>query len=300
MGVTPGFAELHSVHPRTGRFITDLDHQRGLAVAVLSESVAKKLFPLDEPLGQSIRIGIDHYYRIVGVVSGAASSSSQGDAGGMEQEGFEHVVFIPLNSDRKRFGDNITFDPSEKQLPEVVEISELTVTLASTEQVLPAARLIQSILAERRKDQEVTLVVPLELQAKAEQTQRLFTVVLTSIASISLLVGGIGIMNIMLATVTERTREIGIRRALGARRTDIVSQFLVEAMVLSGIGGILGVLLGFMGARFVESLGGQPTIVQPSSPIIAVTISLLVGLVFGIYPARHAAMMNPIQALRHE
>ena len=235
---------------------------------------------------------------MVGVLHAAADSRV--DDRRVFAERFDEDVLIPFSADRIRFGENIVFDPNGMQLPEQVEISQLIVSLASTEQVQPTAQLVRSILMQNGRDQEVSFLVPLDLQAKAEQTQRVFTIVLTSIASISLLVGGIGIMNIMLATVTERTREIGIRRALGARRSDIVFQFLIETSVLAGAGGLIGMLLGFAGASWAESIGGLPTIIQPWSPILAVGISLLVGVVFGLYPARRAAMMDPIQALRHE
>lgn len=296
VGVTPDYADLNNLSLSEGRFISDLDQQRGLAVAVISGGIARKLFPVTKPVGQTIRIGIEKYYRVVGVLRTAGQSDQNASQSGR----FDEDVFIPFSADRKRFGENTVFDPSGTQLPEKVQISELVVSLASTEQVRATAQLIRSVLMQNGRDQEVSFVVPLELQAKAEQTQRVFTIVLTSIASISLLVGGIGIMNIMLATVTERTREIGIRRALGARRSDIVIQFLIETMVLAGTGGIIGVALGLTGASVAESIGNQPTIVQPWSPILAVSISLLVGIVFGIYPARRAASMDPIQALRHQ
>ncbi len=149
-----------------------------------------------------------------------------------------------------------------------------------------------------KKDYEI--VVPLELLRRAERTKQIFNIVLGSIAAISLLVGGIGIMNIMLATVTERTREIGIRRALGARRRDIIIQFLVEAVILSGTGGVLGVILGILVPFVVTYFSEMKTVVTFWSPIIAFTISAAVGVIFGIYPATRAAEMDPVEALRHE
>ena len=150
----------------------------------------------------------------------------------------------------------------------------------------------------REKDWEV--VVPLELLLRAEETKRIFNIVLGSIAGISLLVGGIGIMNVMLATVTERTREIGIRRALGAKRRHIVIQFLVETVVLSGFGGFAGVALGLAIPAVVEATAGMPTIVTPQAPTLAFLISVGIGVVFGLYPAWRAAHMDPVEALRHE
>jgi putative ABC transport system permease protein len=142
--------------------------------------------------------------------------------------------------------------------------------------------------------------VPLELLEKAEATQKIFNLVLGSIASISLLVGGIGIMNIMLATVSERTREIGIRRAVGARRRDIVEQFLIETTVMSASGGLIGVVIGVAVPPLVSYLSGIPVVIRPASPIIAFLIAVTIGIVFGVYPARRAAMLDPVEALRTE
>ncbi|MCS7468503.1 ABC transporter permease [Stieleria sp. ICT_E10.1] len=294
IGVTPAFAELNHLRLARGRFINRLDETDRHAVAVLSAGVADQLFPLSPAVGETIRIGSDQYFYVVGVLDSKVDVSQ--DSG----ERYDENVFIPFQSDRMRFGENTVMDPGGLQLPEKVEISQLTVSLPSTDQVQPVAQLIRSILMQEGRDKEVSFLIPLDLQARAEQTQRVFHLVLAAIASISLLVGGIGIMNIMLATVTERTREIGIRRALGARRSDIVFQFLIETLVLTGMGGALGVLLGFAGARLVESVGGVATIIHPWSPLLAVGISFAVGLLFGLYPARRAARMDPIEALRHE
>jgi putative ABC transport system permease protein len=156
------------------------------------------------------------------------------------------------------------------------------------------------MLARNHKQNDYEIVVPLELLARAEETKRIFNIVLGCIACISLLVGGIGIMNVMLATVTERTREIGIRRALGARRYHIMLQFLVETVVLSVGGGILGILLGVSIPAFVEYFADMRTIVTFSAPILAFGISVSIGLVFGLYPAWQAANLDPVEALRHE
>lgn len=295
-GVFPAYSDLHDLEVAAGRFLTTLDCERGIPVAVLGAGAAEYLFPLDEPVGESIRIGPDHYYQVVGVLKVRGGENGARD----DSRRYGEEVYIPFTTDQQRFGENISFDPGGAQLPEKVEISQLTVSAPSTDQVQSTAMLIRSILMQNGRDRDVRLTVPLDLLEKAERTQRIFTIVLTSIASISLLVGGIGIMNIMLATVTERTREIGIRRALGAKRSDITTQFLIETIALSGTGGLLGILLGFTGAATASALGGVPTIVQIWSPVLAVSISLLVGVVFGIYPARRAAFMDPIEALRHE
>ena len=156
------------------------------------------------------------------------------------------------------------------------------------------------MLSSEHSDKDYEVIVPQELLEKAKETKRIFNIVLGSIAGISLLVGGIGIMNVMLATVTERTREIGIRRALGAKRKHIVTQFLVETMVLSGAGGLLGVGIGLLIPWIVERTAELETIVTPAAPILAFGISVAVGIVFGLYPAWRAANMDPVEALRHE
>jgi putative ABC transport system permease protein len=296
VGVTPEYQQLNDVRLRSGRFIGSLDCDQSAAVAVLGAGAADALFPLEEPLGKFVRIGEDQYYRVIGVIRPRASTPGLG--GNLPAQDYGRDVYIPFPTDQKRFGENIVFDRTSSQPPEKVVISQLTLAAASTLQVKSISRILEGMIA--RKQDEVAMTVPLDLLEKAEQTQRMFNLVLTAIASISLLVGGIGIMNIMLATVTERTREIGIRRALGARRRDIISQFLIETMVLACTGGIIGIALGLGGAFFAEKAADVPVNVQFWSPLLAFGISVAVGLIFGLYPARRAAYMDPIQALRHE
>jgi putative ABC transport system permease protein len=181
-----------------------------------------------------------------------------------------------------------------------VQLHEVTVKVNSREEVLPVAEAVKAVLKHHHKKQDYEVVVPLELLKRAERTKQIFNIVLGSIAAISLLVGGIGIMNIMLATVTERTREIGIRRALGAKRRDIITQFLVEAVMLSGVGGLFGVALGITIPLLVTWFADMKTIITFWSPLLAFSISGLVGVVFGLYPALRAANMDPVEALRHE
>jgi putative ABC transport system permease protein len=183
---------------------------------------------------------------------------------------------------------------------EKFELSQMTVAVDSMDHVKQTAEIIQSTLDQYHTKKDVEITVPLDLLERAEKTQRIFTLVLGAIASISLIVGGIGIMNIMLATVTERTREIGIRRALGAKRRDVAWQFLAETMTLSSLGGFLGVGLGIGLSFVVTSFFHFPTIIRAWSTLLAFAVSVIVGLVFGTYPARRAALMDPIEALRHE
>jgi len=208
--------------------------------------------------------------------------------------------FIPLTTSKERFGEVVIEMQSGSRSFERVELHEVTVKVASLDSVVEVASIIDGLLDYHHKKQDYELVVPLELLQQAERTKQIFNIVLGGIAAISLLVGGIGIMNIMLASVTERTREIGIRRALGARRRDIVIQFLAETVILSGAGGVIGVALGIAIPFFITLFAQMATIVTPWSPIIAFSISGLVGVIFGIYPALRAANMDPVEALRHE
>jgi putative ABC transport system permease protein len=209
-------------------------------------------------------------------------------------------VYIPLSTATTRFGEILIRRSSGSQEVERVEFHEVTVRIANLEEVVETSRIIDDLLRLNHKRVDYEVIVPLSLLQAAERTARIFNIVLGSIAAISLLVGGIGIMNIMLASVSERTREIGIRRAVGARRGDIILQFLIETTLLSGIGGLAGVVIGIGVPRLIEIFADQTTIVTLWSPALAFAISVGVGVVFGIYPAMRAAQMDPVEALRHE
>lgn len=297
VAVTPGYLDLHPLQLREGRFIEPLDLDQMLPVVVIGAQAAWRLFPISSPLGKSVRIGEQHF-RVIGVLQSKSGTEPQPDASQTPDES-ANVVYIPFSTDASRFGTNIAFDRANG-IAEKVEITQLVLSVADTSQVQPVARIVESFIKEKGKETETSLIVPLDLLQKAEQTQRVFTWVLTAIASISLLVGGIGIMNIMLATITERTREIGIRRALGAKKKDIIAQFLVETSALSCCGGLLGVLVGVAGAEIAGSIADMPTLIRSWVPLLALAISLSIGLVFGTYPANRAARMNPVEALRHE
>jgi len=184
---------------------------------------------------------------------------------------------------------------------EETQLTQITVQVGSMDEVRPTVPLIEAAYEAYHPKKDVKMTVPYDLLLAAEQQARQFSIILGTIAAISLLVGGIGIMNIMLATVTERTREIGIRRALGAKRRDITQQFLIETVALSGVGGMLGVGLGFtIPQLIIYFIPEQKAIVTGTSVMLAFCISVAIGILFGIYPARRAAMMDPIEALRHE
>jgi putative ABC transport system permease protein len=202
---------------------------------------------------------------------------------------------------KTRFGEtNIQFGGSTGMIGEKVELSEITVKVPTIERVLPTRDVLDGILKRFHKQQDYQIVVPLELLRQAIRTKRIFSIVLGSIAAISLLVGGIGIMNIMLATVSERTREIGIRRALGAKKQDIVFQFLSETLLLTLTGGLLGMVLGALIPIAVTYFGNMPTVITSQAMLLSFGISAAVGLTFGLYPAVKAANMDPIESLRHE
>jgi putative ABC transport system permease protein len=298
VAVTPNYFKMNGLHLYRGRFLSDPDNERFANVAVLGAETAETLFPIEDPIGRTVRIGENHYYLVVGVTQRRASSAGIGSS--MSAQDYNRDIYIPFATDRVRFGKTLTYARAGTFQFEQLEISQITVAVDTMENVRKTADIIRGLLEQFHNQKDTAITVPLDLLHKAEQTQRLFTLVLGAIASISLMVGGIGIMNIMLATVTERTREIGIRRALGAKRRDIALQFLVEAIILSSTGGVLGVCLG-IGLSFLVTYSFElKTIIQPWSPLLAFGVSVAVGLIFGTYPARRAACMDPIEALRHE
>ncbi len=283
VGVDADFLKMTGQHTEDGRFLTDADLFTRANVAVLGSQAAEKLFAYGDPVGKTVRVGEDHYFRVVGVTSFKAPSSGTGSS--LAAQDFNRDIYIPLTTNRARFGDVIESEKQGSFTAEKIELSQVTVTVDSMDDVKKTATALESLLGQFHTKKDYVITVPLELLEKAAATQRIFNLVLGSIASISLLVGGIGIMNIMLATVSERTREIGIRRALGARRRDIIEQFLIETTVMSSSGGLIGVLLGVGAPPLVSYLSGMPVVIRPWSPIIAFLIAVTIGIVFGVYPA---------------
>jgi putative ABC transport system permease protein len=297
VSVQSNYSSLNRLSVARGRFITDRDNEKYENVAVLGAETAERLFPVEDPLGKSVRIAENHYYRVVGITARKALTNGAGKLSGQD---YNNDVYIPFETDRVRFGPVLTQFKSGTFKAEKIEISQLTVVVDHMDHVKETAEIIRLTLDQFHPNKDTELIVPLDLIEQAERAQRLFTYILGAIAGISLLVGGIGIMNIMLATVTERTREIGIRRALGAKRRDVALQFLVETMTLSSVGGLLGIGLGLLLAYLVRNSFGVPTILSAWSVLLALTVSVAVGLIFGTYPAYSAARLDPIEALRHE
>jgi putative ABC transport system permease protein len=281
-----------------GRFFSQQDVEASSNVIVIGQRIATEIFGFEDPIGQTLLVG-DDAYRVIGVVgyrdSGTAKTHSK-DTSDQNDD-----LYIPITSAQNRMGIVQRLVETGSRQYVRIELSEITIELGEQSAVRPFASVVRTMLAQShagKKDYEVQ--VPLELLNQAEREKRLWNLVLGSIAGISLLVGGIGIMNIMLATVTERTREIGIRRAIGAKKRHIILQFLLETTVLSTSGGILGVVVGVALPLIVSALLGISTSTSIASVLVAFGISVGIGIVFGVYPAYKAASMNPIEALRHQ
>jgi putative ABC transport system permease protein len=286
-GVSHDFPKLVNVPLREGRFFDRRDEETFAAVAVIGAEARRDLFGFEPALGRPLKVN-DQWLTVIGVVApGAATREVQGVA----VTGHGDKVYVPVTTARRRFGRELLRSP----------LDALVVRMAPEAPVQESARVMKALLDRLHGGaDDFTLVVPEALLEQSRRTQRLFDVVMGAIASISLLVGGIGIMNIMLATVLERTREIGVRRAVGARRNDIRDQFVLESFAITAVGGLLGILLGVAIAKGVAAYAGWNTIVTALSILVSVGVSAAVGLVFGIYPALRAARLDPIEALRYE
>ncbi len=299
IGTLPFYTEVVGVDVVRGRFLCHQDELHQNNVCAITVGLAARLFPYQDPLEHSIRIDA-FYYQVAGIVREKNLPEQRTQTGKMEGEPLDNNVYIPLSTSRTRFGEVLFRRAAGSFQAEEVQLHQVTVQMRDLPAVETADPQIKTALKRFHDQNDYEIIVPLELLRQAEQTKRIFNIVLGSIAAISLLVGGIGIMNIMLATVTERTREIGIRRALGAKRRDITTQFLVETVVLSVGGGLVGVVVGLATPLAVSHLADMKTIVTLWSVLLAFGISGAVGVIFGLYPATAAAKLDPIEALRHE
>ncbi len=295
VGTSPEWFELVPRDMIAGRVLQASDEEGVAPVAVLTEFGARKILATQNSIGQTIKIGRDQF-EVVGIVKSEADRS-----GGSIQLPDQQVdVYIPLTVARKYFGDMVTRNTAGSRTREKVDLHQIIVQVEDTDYVEATAAGLGAMLARFHKKVDYELSVPLALLRQAEATKRRFNIVLGSIAGISLLVGGIGIMNIMLASVTERTREIGIRRAIGAKRRQIITQFLIETVVLSTTGGIIGLGMGVMIPFLITFFSGMTTVLTPMGIVLPLLISISIGIIFGLYPAMHAAKVDPIIALRHE
>ncbi|MFO1500935.1 MAG: ABC transporter permease [Verrucomicrobiota bacterium] len=299
IGTLPVYTEVVGVDVLRGRFLTPIDELYQNNVCVVTAGLAQRLFSYQDPLECSVTIDA-FAYQVVGIIREKNMPEQRTQAGKMEGEPLDNNVYIPLSTSRTRFGEILIRMTAGSFQAEEVQLHQITVQMRDLPSVETADPQIKTVLSRFHEKPDYEIIVPLQLLRQAEQTKRIFNIVLGSIAAISLLVGGIGIMNIMLANVTERTREIGIRRAIGAKRRDITMQFLVETVVLSVGGGLIGVMVGVLTPILVSQLTTMKTIVTVWSVLLAFGISGAVGIVFGLYPAKAAARLDPIEALRHE
>jgi putative ABC transport system permease protein len=286
--VSPAYAGHGGLQLAGGRWFAAADGAMLSPVCVLGARLARTLFGAVDPIGQRIKLN-HQWLEVVGVLADRAAGKSEfeGVKLGLDDE----RLFVPWETGRARF----RFSPIED------EVDGISLRLDGADAPDVAARVLERLLAQRHAGADDTnLVVPMGLYRQHQQTQRIFTIVMSSIAAVSLLVGGIGIMNIMLANVLERRREIGLKRALGARRRDVVEQFLAEALVISASGALLGVLLGVAVAYAIAALAGWSVAWAPAMLAVAVALCVSVGLGFGVFPARQAAALDPIAALRSD
>ncbi len=307
VATTPEYVEVNQLELASGRFLVDDDDRHMENVAVLGATTADKLFPFEEPLGQTIRMGSGgntFFYRVIGVVKERMPTGGSG--GSQAAEDFNSDVYIPLQTCKVRYGERVFIRQSGSFSGEQVELSQVTLTVTDMDHVRPAGDVVKELLERYHPKVDYKVTIPLDRLEQAEREKERLTMLMAIIAGISLVVGGIGIMNIMLATVTERTREIGIRRALGAKRRDITLQFLIEAVVQTSLGGMVGVGFGlatlYLWPILAHWVAGShvPAVINSYSIFISVDASLVIGVFFGLYPALRAARLDPIEALRHE
>jgi len=290
IGVEPTYLEIQNLKIVEGRWFTAEEDRDSVPVCVLGETAKVNLLGYDPAVGKYVKIN-DTWLQVIGVLASQASADAEVE--GLEVLNRNNLVISPLNTVMRRFEDNNSYLKDE--------IDGIYIKVNDGTDSVDTAGVVSAILNATHKDAgDYTVVVPAGLLEQKQRTLNIFNIVMICIAGISLLVGGIGIMNIMLATVLERTREIGIRRAIGARQADIIRQFLTEAVLISILGGSIGVAFGLILSWIIGTAAGWPTEVTSTSIIVAFSVSVGIGLVFGIYPAMQAAKLDPIEAIRYE
>ncbi|HLJ27441.1 MAG TPA: ABC transporter permease [Candidatus Angelobacter sp.] len=289
-GVNPNYQQIASLRVVQGRFFNAEENERAVPVAVLGQGARATLFGQGECVGQYVKVN-EQWLHVIGVAGPQLSAQATVEA--LPSQDMNNLIYVPLYTAMLRLED------SRSNMKD--EIDGMYLQLSSALDTVPTADIVRSLLnISHRNAGDFSVIAPAELLAQQQRTQHIFDLVMVAIASISLLVGGIGIMNIMLASILERTREIGIRRALGARQRDVIRQFLVEAVLISLLGGLIGIAFGFGMSRVIALLAGWSTVTTLSSILLAFAFSVSVGLLFGIYPARKAARLDPVEAIRYE
>ncbi|MBK7926248.1 MAG: ABC transporter permease [Bryobacterales bacterium] len=290
IGVEPSYLEIQSLKVVEGRFFTEQENRDSIPVCVLGESAKVNLLGYDSAVGKFVKVN-DTWLQVIGVLAPQAGADTEVE--GLEVVNRNNLVISPMNTVMRRFEDNNSYLKDE--------IDGIYIKVKEGTDSIETAGVVTAILTATHKDAgDFTVVVPAGLLEQRRRTLGIFNIVMICIAGISLLVGGIGIMNIMLATVLERTREIGIRRAIGAKQADIIRQFLTEAVLISIVGGLIGIAFGFSLSWIIAAAAGWSTVVTTTSIAVAFTVSVGIGLLFGIYPAMQAAKLDPIEAIRYE
>jgi putative ABC transport system permease protein len=290
IGVLPNYTDIYSLSLLEGEFFVEEDNLHARPVCVLGEGAKISLLGYDSAVGKHVKMD-SIWLEVIGVI--APQSTGGTEVEGLVTDDQNNLVIAPLNTVMRRF------DNTNSYLKD--EIDGVFLRVVNEADPIETAEVVRAILNATHNDAgDFSVIVPAGLLAQQRQTQEIFEIVMICIAGISLLVGGIGIMNIMLATVLERTREIGIRRAIGARQRDIIRQFLIEAVLISIVGGLLGIAAGFGGSLVIASIAKWPTVVTATSIVVAFAVSVFIGLLFGSYPAVQAAKLDPIEAIRYE
>ncbi len=289
-GVSPAYQQIAGLKVTRGRFFDDEEDKAAAPVCVLGQAATASLFGGADPLGQFVKVN-QQWFRVIGIAG--PQLTAQADVAGLPAQDRNNLIYIPLFSSLLRLEDSMSWQKDE--------IDAVYVTLTPSANVVSAGAVMRGLLdTSHHGASDFSVIVPAELLAEQQRTKRLFEIVMVAIASISLLVGGIGIMNIMLASVMERTREIGVRRAIGATRQAIVRQFLVETTMITVTGGFVGTIVGIVLSQLVAYFAGWSTIVSITSVAVASIVSVTIGIVFGLYPARRAAGLDPVKALHYE